>query len=140
MTTLLETLGSPVPPELPGHSLLCAIETADSSTSVDCRSSRVRPLFASVHHHSHHWVGVTLDRWKLVLRGPNRIDRRAQLYDLERDPLELDDVAERHPVRVGYLATLIRSELGQRPDGRESEKIDLDDATAERLRALGYLD
>ncbi len=63
---------------------------------------------------------------------------REELYDLRRDPRELDDLAPRRPELVAELAELLagwtrRHRLTPRPKVR-------DGADQEALRALGYLD
>ncbi|QDU85923.1 Sulfatase [Planctomycetes bacterium Pla163] len=67
-----------------------------------------------------------------------------ELYDLERDPLALRDVAADHPERVQELVrrlTESRTALeGLRPAAPGAdEDSSADDAALERLRALGYL-
>src|SRR5262249_25237223 len=73
------------------------------------------------------------DRWKLI-DAPE-----PELYDLERDPRELSNQFERAP----GVAHDMQRELDQLREGMGSPEhevaLQLDTATAERLRSLGYL-
>jgi len=80
---------------------------------------------------------VRSQRWKLV-RLPGFPAPYLELYDLEADPAELNDVSERHPeVRDAHLALLERWRAGGIEHGRPT---DLDPDTLEQLRNLGYVD
>lgn len=77
-------------------------------------------------------VGVRLDGWKFV-RGT-----APELYDLERDPREIDDVAEEYPRRTAEMRRL--AETQARQAGLVPERLEVDAATREQLAALGYID
>ncbi len=140
LPTLLEALGLEGAADLPGHSLLCAVEEATSGIPVDCDVNRSRPIFSTLHYHQNHWLGVIHEDWKLILPGTERLVGNARLFDLRVDRAETDNVAALYPVRVGYLSSLIRSELRRRAAFVEPKEVELDAETAERLEALGYLD
>ena len=80
--------------------------------------------------------------WKLIQlqREP-----RYELYDLARDPGELDDRAAAEPEIVRRLAEQLESERRARQDqrrrlARPAHRIELDEEAADRLRSLGYVD
>ncbi len=74
---------------------------------------------------------------KLLLRRPGTSQERASLFDLGVDRGERDDLADRRPVTVGYLAAELRFLLAAR--GLDPEEAELSERLEEQLRALGYL-
>ena len=82
-------------------------------------------------------------RWKLVLRPERRGDRplpeRWQLFRLDQDPTESEDLSEREPEAIERLRPVLREWMkGGAEAGREIEGWN-DDAL-KALKALGYLD
>lgn len=64
-----------------------------------------------------------------------------ELYDLERDPGELHDLAENDPRRVAEMSRLLSD--WERRRGlieRSRKEVELDPSTVEELKALGYID
>jgi arylsulfatase A-like enzyme len=83
-----------------------------------------------------------LGSWKLDLRtdAEGRTDRR-ELFDLERDPYHLRDLALSHPEQVAELETAIEAYRAKTRTLRlEGEKPGGDLRVLERLRRLGYVD
>ena len=73
------------------------------------------------------------EQWRLVWSG---LGDTYELYDLENDPGELDNLADRRPVIVERLARMMESAVTDWDEGspeRRSEKA------LERLRSLGYV-
>jgi arylsulfatase A-like enzyme len=125
--TLLALTGFEVPPDLPGQVLFGA-DAAWEDRSVLAQTNTRR------------WA-LRTRRWKLLVNEFPRW-QSTLLYDLENDPLERVDVADRHPDVVARLERELaerRAALPRRAatGGRE---IRLDDEQQARLRALGYLD
>jgi arylsulfatase len=92
-----------------------------------------------------HRFALRAGRWKYFrIEEPGGAVRDA-LYDLERDPFELEDVAALQPERAlalrGVLEALVRR-LRERGEalrgGRAPETRPLDPETIEQLEALGY--
>jgi arylsulfatase len=81
--------------------------------------------------------GVTDGRWRLVWGT----DGGRRLYDHASDPLELVDVADRHPELVAQLEArheaALRAGAGAVHTGSE---VELDAGTLEALRELGYVE
>jgi arylsulfatase A-like enzyme len=73
-------------------------------------------------------------RWKYI-HQPN-----PALYDLEADPKELDDVAERHPEVTARLLERLAAEIAAGAAGATSSRVTVDDEMRRELAALGYLD
>jgi arylsulfatase A-like enzyme len=78
-------------------------------------------------------------RYKLIGTGPVRLSY--ELYDLENDPAETENLSRKRPALVDRLHELALAYWGEtpveekRPQGKERV---LDKATRERIRALGY--
>ncbi len=65
-------------------------------------------------------------------------DGEIQLHDLSTDPAQKDNVFATRPADVGALRALLEQELSiYRPGGRS--EVELDEATREQLRSLGYV-
>jgi arylsulfatase A-like enzyme len=68
-------------------------------------------------------------------------DGRRELYDLARDPRELRDLAPARPREVERLARALDAWLGALPADRMragEAPVEIDPATRDRLRGLGY--
>ena len=85
-------------------------------------------------------VALTGREWKLI-HNPNGVD---ELYQLSKDPFELRNVGDANPDLVAELLGQLDSRL-QRQQARglqlranDTPAAELDSATAEQLRALGY--
>ncbi len=84
-------------------------------------------------------VGVVFDRWKLI---HNRDYETFELYNLDRDPREANNLWSREDPEVRQVAALLRSEL-ERFDDHQSlaaPEVWLSQEEQRRLRALGYLE
>ncbi len=81
---------------------------------------------------------VRTPRFKLITTAKGR----RMLFDLVRDPGEHRNLVDRQPELSAALASELDAWRGARPrpDGTASSTTDLDPATEDRLRALGYLD
>jgi len=131
----------------------------------DTRSESLVPLFAGAQHRApyayharyffedgRHWLAVRDREWKLLARTPD-LDRAPrhrnaprwvleepktyfELYRIADDPGEQHDLYEQHPEQVARLSEVLEKwgdSVAQGPTRPE-----LDDATQEALRALGY--
>ncbi len=132
LPTILDCAGLANPPGLQGESL------ARSEWSDDHSTMRPRPMLSYLHYSRYDGASVVLGDWKLIVPIPGSPDVARELYHRLDDPAEQRDLAEERPVMAGYLATLLRRALAESPAGR-SQPVQLDDNTARRLRALGYL-
>lgn len=131
MPTILEALGVEPPEEMSGRSFLAELRGAGGDAPR-----------ASVSGFMENWRTVTDSRFKLIVRPR----RAARLYDLENDPGETDDLAERSPWTVRYLreqlairldATRARERTSRRR--HRATRTRIDDETAAQLRAIGYV-
>ena len=128
--TLLDLFGlEPEPPSaLPGISLLAEGEGDD------------RPLYAEslLPYFAYGWSQLkVLRRGDLkVVEAPEASPPAPELYDLSRDPEERENLFERRAEGRELARHLARlaDEMGQ-----TEATLPVDDATAERLRSLGYV-
>jgi arylsulfatase A-like enzyme len=82
---------------------------------------------------------VAIQAWPHKLVVGTKGER--ELFDLERDPEELRDLAAAEPERVRGLAARLRAAAAQRPPQySEASRAELQPATEEALRALGYIE
>jgi arylsulfatase A-like enzyme len=80
--------------------------------------------------------------WKLVVRAPEGGPPERELFHLQRDPAESQDVLDAHPDLAMRLEQEIDAWRRNRTahDLPEGEGRSIDPAMEERLRALGYVD
>ena len=131
LPTLRELVGLPADPRNVGWSLAPLLR--------DGRWDRgERPLLAHLveFDEKHEVRAVVLGRYKLIERRPGE----ARLFDLEADPAESQDIAERHPEIVARLrAAYDRVEAGSERYGQGGRETQLSPEAVEKLRALGYV-
>ena len=78
--------------------------------------------------------GILIDDWKLVLDG-----KRTELFRLDRDPGELENLAQLHP----ELVTRLRKNIQRWSDAvanRMPEEAELSKEDLEALESLGYIE
>ena len=137
LPTLLHRLGASTQANLPGADLLVASEAED------------RPLFSHLHLDGAERASVVHDGFKAIVefrpgcerQTGHRPERRWQLYDVENDPGETADLSDTRPVRLGWLGSLLREQLGDcnTVPAASHRDVELDDETRRSLEALGYL-
>ena len=134
MPTILEALGRPLPENLSGRSFLPSLRGAGYDAPQ-----------ATVSGFMEHWRTVNVGRYKLVQRPGHP----PVLYDLAEDPGENTNVADAHPLILGWLRGLLGASLdatrgastptaARRPT-HAAETTAIDPETAAQLRALGYV-
>lgn len=105
------------------------------------------PIFAEAHNAPGDRTGRPTANWALVA-PPHKLimstvnaggdQTAAQLFDLERDPGELQDLAAERPELAGALDTLLRS-YSSGSDGSALDPAALDPEARRMLEELGYL-
>jgi arylsulfatase A-like enzyme/tetratricopeptide (TPR) repeat protein len=124
--TLLDYAGQAIPIGIEGRSVRPAVE----GRAMADEPAYAESLFANLHLHwspLHAWRTA---RWKLI-DAP-----RPELFDLERDGVELHDLSDSEGARVADMRRPLRAALRTKtPDATSSVGAD----AAERLRALGYI-
>jgi arylsulfatase A-like enzyme/Tfp pilus assembly protein PilF len=131
--TVVSLAGIPVPKEVQGIDLSPWLAGRGSGGGA-------RPLYAETvtptrYYGTSSLLGVIVDGWKYIETS------RPELYDLRRDPAEAVNLLEREPARaasMGQTLVTILAAAGRAP-GPAPESAALDEASRQRLAALGYL-
>ncbi len=139
--TLLELAGIDAPIELEGTSLLPLIER-------DPKDWTPNPVFIdhSAAKQDHRLLGLIVDDWKYI----RNLDAQLQdpeapavemLFDLSRDPGELEDLAAAHPEKLDALRQQLfrMNEKALQQAVAPTAATDLDSETENQLKALGYI-
>jgi arylsulfatase A-like enzyme len=102
MPSILEAAGIPVPSRCQGRSRSAALRAGNVGwaepvflENITQKEIDGKPAIERA---------IRTERWKLILRD----HPRCELYDVQADPAERDDLFARQPARVRELATLIR--------------------------------
>jgi len=84
-------------------------------------------------------VSVTEDNMRLVWRVET--PRRSELYDLDSDPGEHENLYDAENEAAGRLQSVAREyyESGQAPWGVDAVEVEIDELRLNQLRALGYV-
>jgi arylsulfatase A-like enzyme len=98
------------------------------------------PVLAEVHRAGHHARALKVGDWKVIQTTFG--DRQAvMLFDLSVDPSERDDLSDERPrLRDSMLARLRRMHEASLARKEEVRVQVFDEATRERLEALGYVE
>ena len=137
--TVLDLLGMPAPEDAAGVSLVPLIEAA--AQAGDQTGLAPRDTFASL---DRSWGRVGASPRPLVshTRWPYRIlvspgaPEASELYDLEADPRERDDLAASRPELFAELTAEVADYL--KTATADSVEVELDELELRQLRALGY--
>jgi arylsulfatase A-like enzyme/Tfp pilus assembly protein PilF len=126
LPTVLDALGSPVPADLDGRSLLTLAATGEATPA----PAYFESLSASLNRGWAPLFGISRGSLKYIdLPIP-------ELYDLASDPAEANNLAASRPTEVRELQSLLAPlRAADRGPSRTAESAD----TRERLRSLGYL-
>jgi arylsulfatase A-like enzyme len=142
--TIMElALGRPFERPVSGRSLVASLRAGSEPDS--------RPVFVERPHFSrerlrpgrnpkdrHEWgvmVGVIEDGYKLIRRPA----RPEFLFDLERDPEELTDIAGEETDRIHELRSLLDGWIHRHPTPPPGAQAGVSEGQLEVLRALGYI-
>jgi arylsulfatase A-like enzyme len=134
LPTILDAVGAPIPPGLPGRSLLPSARAADQAVEPDAtfayldRGGRVVETAID--------GGRKLIRFRVEGRGAPGIG----LFDLAADPGETRDLAAAERVWREYLLARLDAAAAAPAAGPEPPTATLDPEQRRALEALGYLD
>ncbi len=144
--TLCELMGVQPPEGLQGRSLLPLVrgEGTDAADVPDVISEhREDPILRRIGHGSGDMVSIRRGRWKFISNalGPQLLPRpRFELFDLEADPGERTNLADKHPELVHELeAEAVAFVQSQRAELVPETGVELDPEVLEQLRELGYI-
>ena len=140
--TVLESVGTPVPREMQGQTLLPFLN-ARGEPGEPRGGGDDRPVYAETSYPRRAFGWSPLVSWRadrfLFVKAPHR-----ELYDLVADPAATRNLADsRGRVADGLDAELARFLTGLASDGSGraggASRVRIDPAVAERLAALGYV-
>jgi len=99
-----------------------------------------RVLFAQEDHQGCVLDAVRAGPWKLIRANPGnpRNLPEVQLFDLSTDPAEKNDLSSSEPDLREELLRVVEAGPAATPAPAGKEKVELDSATEEQLRSLGY--
>jgi arylsulfatase A-like enzyme len=133
LPTLLSHVGAPLPPNLHGENLL------DPATGGDGE----REVFAEEDHEGNVLQAVRAAGWKLIRANPGNprgLDQ-IELYDLEQDPAERENLADQDGVRAKILLDdLEELVVYAASQARKQQNVEIGRSECERLKALGYVE
>jgi len=96
-----------------------------------------QPLFCqsleSTKYNANSLLGVVTDQYKYIRTT------RPELYDLVKDPYELNNMAARQPDQLQAMEDTLQQILADASQRKASAKAGLDEATRRRLESLGYV-
>lgn len=144
MPTILDFLDAPVSPESQGASLLQAFtgeleeRPALIETMLPYYESADRGTTAA------QVIGLRTGRWKLVYATVERDGKPAQvaeLYDIQKDPLEVFNVLDENPKMFVSLVKEMESIISiySVTGAPRNNELIMDKETREKLKSLGYL-
>ena len=136
--TLLELAGAPVPGEMAGRSLVGALRAAAAGAATD---PEPRDELSEIVYGETYWArGLRSGRWKILVARLGE-QESVQLFDVESDPDETHDLAAAEPDRTAAMRARLEARVAEASlPGGKGETAAFDPVTAERLKALGYVD
>jgi arylsulfatase A-like enzyme/ankyrin repeat protein len=142
--TLCELLGFDTPEGLQGESLVALLSGNGPTEGREVFSEhREDPVLRRIGMGSGVMVSLRSGRWKFILNqeSPQQIARpRFELFDLEKDPGELNNVADAHPDVVKRLEHRVVSFIAKHRRGTSvKDWVSADAEVLEELRRLGYI-
>ena len=128
LPTILELMGGKAPERIQGVSLVPSFARKDVPTAI----SYAETLYPKINMGWAELRAIRTNHWKYI-RAP-----KPELYDLSQDPVEANNVIERHAVEVQKFEAQLKAAIGG--DGQEKvETTTVDRHTIDQLKSLGYL-
>lgn len=130
--TILEMLKIPIPPKWQGKSL---IPYFDHSYQYNGEKFAIF-LETKLPEVNFGWSplqGVRTRKWKYI-HAP-----RPELYNLQIDPKELNNVINQYPKQAQYLKKRLQTFIKTHPLPQENRALHMSEETRQRLQSLGYV-
>jgi arylsulfatase A-like enzyme/Flp pilus assembly protein TadD len=116
-----------------GVSLWPLIEQGKSISGRGSNYSYIETLYPKTFMNWSELRGMRTDRWKFILAP------KPELYDLEHDPGERENVIDQHPAEADHLQKKIWEVIGPPQSDRNLVVAPIDAQTRQELASLGYV-
>jgi tetratricopeptide (TPR) repeat protein len=133
LPTLVEYLRLPANPAAQGVSLWPLIERGRPVIGKNSNYAYVETLYPKTYMNWSELRGMRTDRWKFIL-APH-----PELYDLQRDPGEKENVIDRYPAEADLLQKKIWEGIGPAAQDQKLEYRPMNRETRQELESLGYV-
>jgi tetratricopeptide (TPR) repeat protein len=133
LPTVAEFLTLSPNPAAQGVSLWPLIEQGKPFTGKGSNYAYIETLYPKTSMNWSELRGMRTDRWKFVLAP------RPELYDLEHDPGERENVIKRYPVEADHLQQKIWEVIGPPQNDLKLDYMPVDAQTRQELASLGYV-
>ena len=133
LPTVAEYLHLPPNPAAQGVSLLPLIERGRPIIGKNSNYAYVETLYPKTYMNWSELRGMRTDRWKFVLAP------KPELYDLQHDPGEKENVISRYPAEADLLQKKIWEVIGPAAQDQKLAYTPMNRATRQELESLGYV-
>lgn len=134
LPTILDRIGIKPPDDLQGISLLDCLSTDyDESKHSESQSLYAETLAPRLSHGLGE-IRAYFDGDYKYLHGP-----RKELFNIAKDPNELDNLIEKEPEIASKMRSRLENYIEDNATDHYAQQVTIDDETARRLMALGYL-
>lgn len=133
LPTIAEFLGLQPNPAAQGVSLWPVIERGQPLPGKGSNYAYMETLYSKTYMNWSELRGMRTDKWKFILAP------RPELYDLERDPGERENVIARHPAEADQLQKKIWEVIGPATEDQKLAYSPLNRETRQELESLGYV-
>lgn len=133
LPTVAEFLGLAPNAAAQGVSLWPLIERGQPEIGKGSNYAYIETLYPKTYMNWSELRGMRTDRWKFILAP------RPELYDLERDPGEKENVIARHPAEADHLQKKIWEVIGPAARDQKLTYMPVNRETRQELESLGYV-
>ncbi len=133
LPTVAEYLGLATNAAVQGTSLWPLVEQGKPLTGKGSNYAYLETLYPKTFMNWSELRGMRTDRWKFILAP------KPELYDLQHDPGEKENVIERHPAEADHLQKKMWEVIGPPQGDRKLLVTPLDAQTRQELASLGYV-
>jgi len=129
--TIIEAAGGTVPAAMQGKNVFSSGDPPEG------------PVFSEEDHEHNVIESLRTDRWKLIVtqEGSPRMIEPVMLFDIMQDPGETKNVAAQYPAEAARLRKEIEAVAASiKKTAYAAQEGEMDEATRQRLKALGYVE
>ena len=133
LPTIAEFLGLPPKADAQGVSLWSLIRRGQPAIGVGANYAYMETLYPNTYMNWSELRGMRTDHWKFILAP------QPELYDLERDPQEKENVIKRHPAEADQLQKKIWEVIGPPGQNQNLAYAPVSRESQQELASLGYV-